>query len=75
MAYTWLQEAEYYTNPNGIRMVRGFAEYAGGRERRYYIECPDHMMLMCMSVNGQFYRPDECEELLQQAADSVRRVK
>ena len=73
-AYGWLQEAEYYTNPNGIRMLRGFAEYAGGRERRYYIECPDHMALMCMSENEQFYHPDECEELLQQAADSIRRT-
>lgn len=35
-ACDWLMEAELYVNPRGVRMVRGYAEYSGNLERRYY---------------------------------------
>ena len=72
--YSWLQDAELYVNPQGIRMVRGFVEYAGKRERRYYIEGPDHMTLMCMIENEKYYSISDCEDALLQTANSIRRV-
>lgn len=66
-----MTEAELYVNPQGVRMVRGFAEYSGVRERRYYIESKGGMVLMCMNENERYYDRDDCEEALHQTADSV----
>ena len=70
--YSWLEDAEIYVNPHGVRMVRGYTRYGDSVERRYYIEGPEHLTLMCMVVNDQYYNPDDCEQVLQQTADSVR---
>ena len=71
-ACTFLTEAEVYVNPQGIRMVRGFADYSSARERRYYIESKGSVVLMCMLENEQFYDREACEEVLRRTADSVR---
>ncbi len=69
-----LTEAELFINPYGVRMVRGFVDYTGTRERRYYVESKGTMVLMCMSENEQFYDKADCEEALLQTANSVRPV-
>ena len=70
----WMTEAELYVNPNGVRMIRGFAEYDGDRERRYYIETNEAVMLMCMKENERYNNPEDCESALLQVAESARRV-
>ena len=70
----WMTEAELYVNPNGVRMIRGFAEYDGDRERRYYIETNEAVMLMCMKENERYNNPEDCEAALLQVAESARRV-
>ena len=72
--YSWLENAEVYVNPQGIRMVRGYTRYGDTVERRYYIEGPEHLTLMCMTVNDQFYNTEDCERVLLQTADSIRMV-
>ena len=69
-----MTETELYINPNGIRMVRGFADYDGNRERRYYIETKEAVMLMCMKENESYYSKEDCEEIMLRVADSVRPV-
>ena len=71
----WLKDAEIYVNPQGVRMVRGFAEYAEGLERRYYIESREAVVLLCMKEDERYYSKKDCEEALLQVADSVRPVK
>ena len=73
-ACDWMTETELYVNPQGVRMARGFAEFPDGRERRYYIESKEAVILMCMKENEQYYNAKDCEEILLQVADSVRRV-
>ena len=68
----WMTETELYVNPNGVRMVRGFADYDGGKERRYYIEGAEAVMLMCMKEDERYYSPEDCEEILLQVAENVR---
>ena len=70
-----MTETEIYVNPQGVRMARGFAEYPDGRERRYYIESKEAVILMCMKENEQYYDVKDCEELMLQVADSVKPVK
>ena len=72
---SFLTEAEVYVNPQGIRMVRGFADYSGSPERRYYIETSASVLLLCMLENEQFYNRGDCESAMVKIADSVRRVK
>lgn len=67
-----LSEVELYVNPQGVRMVRGFVDYSGAPERRYYIESAGAVLLMCVSENEQYYSPEDCEEAILQLADSVR---
>ncbi len=68
----WMTEAELYVNPHGIRMARGFADYAGSPERRYYIETSGSVLLMCMLEDERFYSRDDCEAFMLQAAESIR---
>ena len=68
----WLTESEYYTNPQGIRMVRGFTNISGAPERRYYIDTPGGLMVLHMNENEQFYDLEDCEAAIRQPADSVR---
>ncbi len=68
----WLTEREYYTNPHGVRMVRGFTEYSEAPERRYYIEGKDGLLVLRMIENEQYYNRDDCEKAMLQTAESVR---
>ena len=70
----WLTGAELYVNPQGVRMVRGFADYAGNRERRYYIETTGPVLLMCMIEDERYYDRDACEAALLQVAEGVVRA-
>ncbi len=69
-----LSEAELYVNPQGVRMVRGFVDYSGAPERRYYVESKGAVLLMCVSENELYYSPEDCEKAILQLADSVRPV-
>ena len=72
-ACDWMTEAELYTNPQGVRMVRGYSmELNGTMQRRYYVESAGSVFLMSMSVDSRYYRPEDCERVLQQTADSIR---
>lgn len=71
----WMTEAEVYINPNGVHMFRGFAEYDGTMERRYYIESNVAVMLLCMKEDERYFSREDCEAVMLQVADSVRRVK
>ena len=71
---TWLREAEVYTNPQGIRMVRGFdTDKSGCPERRYYVESGGSMFLLSMIEDSRYYSVDDCEKVMKQTADSIRR--
>ena len=70
-ACDWLTEAELYVNPRGVRMARGYAEYSGNLERRYYIESQNTVMLMCMIEDERFYDKEDCEAVLLEVADAV----
>ena len=74
-ACEWLTEQEEYVSPQGIRMIRGFTETDGIRERRYYIECSAGLMVMRMSEKQPYYNVNDCEEAMLRTAESVRRVK
>ncbi|MBR3494461.1 MAG: hypothetical protein IKH38_03455 [Clostridia bacterium] len=67
----WMTDMEVYVNPHGVRMLRGFTQYSGSPERRYYIEHNGNVMLMCMIEDPRYVRPDDCEALLQQTADGM----
>lgn len=70
----WLEDAELYVNPQGIRMVRGFcSDFSGYPERRYYVETDGAVFLLCMIEDSRYYDPADCEEAMKQTADSVRR--
>ena len=70
----WLRDAELYINPQGIRMVRGFSmEFSGYPERRYYVESDDAVFLLCMIEDSRYYDSADCEDMMQQTADSIRR--
>ena len=71
----WMTDAEIYVNPQGVRMARGFADYAGSLERRYYIETQGAVLLMCMIEDERFYSREDCEEAMLHTAESVRPVK
>ncbi len=69
----WLAEAELYVNPQGIRMVRGYApDYAGAPERRYYVESRGSVFLMSMIEDERYHSPADCERVMQETADSIR---
>ena len=70
----WLTDAELYVNPQGIRMARGFStEYSGYPERRYYVESDGAVFLISMIEDSRYYDPADCEDAMQQTADSIRR--
>jgi len=70
----WLENAELYVNPQGIRMARGFCtEFSGYPERRYYVETDGAVFLLCMIEDSRYYDPADCEEAMKQTADSIRR--
>ena len=70
----WMTELEIYTNPQGIRMARGFStKFSDYKERRYYIESDDGVFLLCMIEDPRYYDPEDCEEAMQQTADAIRR--
>ena len=70
----WLQDREIYVNPNGIRMVRGFAvNSAGYQERRYYVENDSRVFMLCMIEDSRYYDTQDCEEAMQQTADGICR--
>ena len=71
----WLTEQEAYTNPQGIRMIRGIVLTNGIRERRYYVEYSTGLMLIRMSEDDRYYSIQDCEEAMRQTADSIRPVK
>lgn len=71
---TWLSEAELVVNPQGVRMVRGFVEYSGIQERRYYVESDSTMILLCMREDARYYNLDDCEAAMQAVADGIRPV-
>ena len=71
---SWLDGRELYVNPQGIRMVRGTADYSGWPERRYYIESPRGIMVLRMSEDDRYYDPGDCEEAMLQMADSAARA-
>lgn len=72
-ACDWLQEGEIYVNPHGVRMARGIRVDADGvRERRCYVEGQGRVFLMSMNENSAFYRPEDCEQVMRSAADSIR---
>ena len=70
----WLREAELYVNPQDVRMVRGFADYAGHPERRYYIESAGPILLMSMIEDARHYSAEDCEAVMAQVAAGVRRT-
>jgi len=68
----WMTDRELYVNPNGIRMVRGYADYSGMPERRYYVEgAGSSVFLICMIESPQYYSMEDCEAVLLQTADSI----
>ena len=70
----WLEDIEIYVNPYGIRMVRGFSEDGSGYpDRRYYVECDKNMFLLSMIEDSRYYDPQDCEAVMQEVADSIRR--
>lgn len=70
----WMTDAEIYVNPQGVRMARGFStETSEYPERRYYVECDSSMFLLCMIEDSRYYDPEDCERVMLQTADSVRR--
>jgi len=70
-----MTDTEIYINPNGVHMFRGFTEYDGSVERRYYIESDVAVMLLCMKEDERYYSKEDCETVILQVADSVRHVK
>ena len=72
----WMKDAELYVNPHGVRMARGFStETSDYPERRYYVECDSSMFLLCMIEDSRYYDPEDCEYVMLQTADSIRRNK
>ena len=67
----WLTETEVYVNPQNVRMLRGYADYSGHPELRYYIESSGSVVLMCMIEDERFYSRDDCEEVMRRVADSI----
>lgn len=70
----WLQDAELYVNPQGVRMVRGFVDYSGVPERRYYVESDKHVVLLCMREDARYYSIEDCEAAMAEVADSIHVV-
>ena len=70
----WLTDMEVYVNPQGIRMVRGYAlENSGYPDRRYYVESDSSVFLLTMIEDSRYYDVTDCEEAMQQTADGIRR--
>ena len=70
----WLEEAELYVNPDGIRTARGFCtEFSGYPERRYYVETDGAVFLLCMIEDTRYYNPEDCEEAMLQTVDGMRK--
>ena len=72
---SWLTDMEIYVNPQGIRMVRGYAsENSGYPDRRYYVESDSSVFLLTMIEDSRYYNVTDCEEAMQQTADGIRRL-
>ena len=70
----WLEEAEMYVNPNGIRMVRGFStQETNFPQRRYYVETNEGVVLLLINENSKFYDVYACEEVILEMANHIRR--
>ncbi len=70
----WLEEAELYVNPNGIRMVRGFStQDTDFPQRRYYVETNDGVVLLLINENSKYYDAEACEEVILEMANNVYR--
>ena len=70
----WLEGAELYVNPQGIRTARGFcSEFSDYPERRYYVETDGAVFLLCMIEDSRYYDPADCEAAMKQTVDSIRR--
>ena len=70
----WMTELEIYTNPQGIRMARGYStKFSDYRERRYYVESDDGVFLLSMIEDPRYFNEEDCEEVMQQTADTLRR--
>ena len=68
----WLQDAELYVNPRGIRMARGYTTEASSEypQRRYYVETRSAVFLICMIEDSRYYSTEDCEEAILQMADN-----
>ena len=70
----WLTDLEIYVNPYGIRMVRGYSsDYSEYPDRRYYVENDSAVFLLTMIEDSRYYDVKDCEEVMQQTADGIRR--
>ena len=70
----WMTGTEEYVNPHGVRMVRGFSDYSGSPERRYYIESGRAMLLLCIQEDERYYDPEDCEAAILQVAENAHRT-
>ena len=68
----WFRNRELYVNPHGVRMARGYADYSGTQELRYYVENAGSVFLICMNMDSRFYNPDDCEAAMLETAESIR---
>ncbi len=70
----WLEKAELYVNPNGIRMARGFStQETDFPQRRYYVETNYGIALLLTNENSIYYDVEACEKAILEMADSIRR--
>ena len=70
----WMTELEIYTNPQGIRMARGYStKFSDYRERRYYVESDDGVFLLSMIEDPRYFNEEDCEKAMQQTADALTR--
>ena len=70
----WLEEAEVYVNPDGIRMVRGFStQETDFPQRRYYVETDTGIVLLLTNENSRFYDVADCEEAILEMANNIYR--
>lgn len=70
----WLREKAFYTNPQGVRMIRAYTEYAGKPELRYYIETGGGVMIMRMAEDERYYSVVDCETVMRETAEGIRPV-
>ena len=68
----WLQDAEVYVNPNGVRMARGYnLENPEEPELRYYVEGDPAVFLISVNENPDYYDKEACENMARLTVDSI----